>query len=129
MLTIKQRRFVNLFAASDPDCRNNTEIAIKAGYSPDTAASIACENLKKPNILEAIEKREAEIRTAAEVSREYVIQALRQLVDVAFAAGDLAAMNSALDKLGKITGAYLEDNAQKTNRVDKLQVEIVDPKE
>lgn len=51
-LTPKQQRFIELYSG------NATEAALKAGYSKKTAPFIGAENLKKPQIIEAIRKRE-----------------------------------------------------------------------
>ena len=55
-LTAKEQRFVD-HIISDPK-RNGTQAAIRAGYSPKSARSIASENLTKPHIQAAI--RDAE---------------------------------------------------------------------
>lgn len=52
-LTVKQRRFVEEYCID----WNGTRAAIAAGYSEDTAAVIASENLIKPNIRKAIDER------------------------------------------------------------------------
>lgn len=52
-LTRRQQLFCEEYL-KDP---NATQAAINAGYSEKTAFSIGCENLKKPNIKEYIEKR------------------------------------------------------------------------
>lgn len=51
-LNPKQTRFVREYMAD----LNGTQAAIRAGYSPKTARSIACENLKKPKIADAIHR-------------------------------------------------------------------------
>lgn len=51
-LTTKQKAFIEAY------CGNATEAALKAGYSKKTAAFIGAENLKKPQIIEQIKKRE-----------------------------------------------------------------------
>lgn len=51
-LTTKQKAFIQAY------CGNATEAALKAGYSKKTAAFIGAENLKKPQIIEQIKKRE-----------------------------------------------------------------------
>lgn len=58
-LTQKQQRFVDEYIISG----NATQAAIKAGYSKKTAAVTATENLRKPNIKAAIEKRNEEIKS------------------------------------------------------------------
>ena len=55
-LTAKQQRFCDEYLID----LNATQAAIRAGYSERTAAVIATENLRKPNISEYIEKRMAE---------------------------------------------------------------------
>lgn len=55
-LTPKQQRFCDEYLID----LNATQAAIRAGYSKKTAAVIATENLRKPNISEYIEKRMAE---------------------------------------------------------------------
>jgi phage terminase small subunit len=50
-LTDKQRRFVEEYCVDF----NGTQAAIRAGYSGDSAASIAWENLRKPEIREAVQ--------------------------------------------------------------------------
>jgi len=55
-MTEKQQRFCDEYLID----LNGTQAAIRAGYSKKTAAVIATENLRKPNIQEYIEKRMAE---------------------------------------------------------------------
>jgi len=55
-LTAKQQRFCDEYLID----MDGTKAAIRAGYSKKTAAVIASENLRKPNIKEYIEKRMAE---------------------------------------------------------------------
>ena len=50
MLTAKQEMFVKEYLID----LNATQAAIRAGYSPDTAKEIGCENLTKPNVIKAI---------------------------------------------------------------------------
>lgn len=56
-LTVKQRRFVEAYSKSG----NATKSAIAAGYSEKTAGSIGSENLTKPYISEAIERRQMNV--------------------------------------------------------------------
>lgn len=55
-LTAKQKRFIEEYLID----MNATQAAIRAGYSPDSAKEIGCENLTKPNIKAAIDKAMAE---------------------------------------------------------------------
>ena len=62
--TTKQQRFINAYNG------NATEAALKAGYSKKTAPFIGAENLKKPKILEAIQKREKKRNSKDIMTRE-----------------------------------------------------------
>lgn len=53
-LTTRQQAFVDAYAG------NATAAALAAGYSPKTAMAIGAENLKKPQIADAIKVREAQ---------------------------------------------------------------------
>lgn len=69
-LTVKQQRFVAAYIETG----NATESARRAGYSLKTAEAIGLENLGKPRIKEAIQKRlqeidDAQIADAQEVLR------------------------------------------------------------
>lgn len=58
-LTQKQKRFVDEYLISG----NATQAAIKAGYSEKTATVTGAENLRKPNIKKAIDKKTAELES------------------------------------------------------------------
>jgi Phage terminase, small subunit len=63
-LTVKQEKFaVNYFKLG-----NATEAAIKAGYSPRTAAVIATENLRKPNIAKRLAELQDKVSSDAIMS-------------------------------------------------------------
>lgn len=91
-LTKRQQKFVE--AVADPKVKSNTEAAKRAGYSKRTAAQIAEENLRKPEIFEAIEKRKAKLAELAQVS---VVQVLGATAEIAF-----ASIEDALDDRGYI---------------------------
>lgn len=57
LLRGKQKAFVDAYLANG---FNATQAAIKVGYSPKTAYSIGSENLRKPDIKNAIQERMAE---------------------------------------------------------------------
>jgi phage terminase small subunit len=61
-LTHKQSAFVEQYLIDF----NATRAAVRAGYSPKTAASIGSENLKKPEISRAIKARLAELKMGAD---------------------------------------------------------------
>ncbi len=61
-LSTKQKLFVEAYLT----CANGTQAAIRAGYSRKTAASIASENLRKPEIRAHIDARLAEAKAGAD---------------------------------------------------------------
>lgn len=76
-LTKKQKHFVEEYLID----LNATQAAIRAGYSPDTAKAIGCENLTKPNIKEYIDKAIAERSKRTGINQDRVI---RELARIAF---------------------------------------------
>ncbi|MBU7314063.1 terminase small subunit [Paenibacillus oleatilyticus] len=77
-LTPKQQRFVQEYLID----LNATQAAIRAGYSANTAKDIACENLAKPNIQEAIQTAMKKREKKTEITAERV---LKELGKIAFA--------------------------------------------
>lgn len=75
MLTAKQERFVEEYLI-DP---NATQAAIRAGYSKNTAAQIGNENLRKPQIAEAISVAQATRSERTGVTADAVIQELAKI--------------------------------------------------
>lgn len=68
-LTDKQKRFVEEYLVD----LNATRAAIAAGYSEKTAHSIGHENLKKPDIDEAIQKAMAERSERTKITQDKVL--------------------------------------------------------
>lgn len=76
-MTEKNKRFVEEYLID----LNATQAAIRAGYSPDTARSIASELLTKPDIRKAVDQAQAERSKRTGISQERV---LRELARIAF---------------------------------------------
>jgi phage terminase small subunit len=74
-LTKKQKRFVEEYLVD----LNATQAAIRAGYSPQTARDIGCENLTKPNIQNAIATAMAERSRRTGINQDRVIQEIAKL--------------------------------------------------
>ena len=114
-LTLKQQRFVDEYIISG----NATQDAIKAGYSKKTANRIAPENLSKPVIKTAIDKRNAEIQSEKTMDMQEVMELLASIArgetteETVTNKGDVietATRNSdklkALELIGKRFGAW-----------------------
>ena len=76
-LTNKQTKFIDEYLVD----LNATQAAIRAGYSPDTAKEIGCENLTKPNIRACIDREMAERSKRTGVNADRVVM---ELAKVAF---------------------------------------------
>lgn len=75
-LTAKQQRFCDEYLID----LNATQAAIRAGYSEKTAAVIAAENIRKPNIAEYIEKRMAEKESKLIADQDEVLKYLTSVL-------------------------------------------------
>jgi phage terminase small subunit len=76
-MTPKQKRFVQEYLID----LNATQAAIRAGYKPKRAYSTGNENLKKPEVKSAIAAAIEERRKKSEVTAEYVLTNLREVVE------------------------------------------------
>jgi len=81
-LSEKQAKFIDEYLID----LNATQAALRAGYSKKTAYAIGYENLRKPQIQEAIEARRKELREETQISQARVLQEEARLafVDVGF---------------------------------------------
>lgn len=83
-LTNKQRVFIDEYVK----CFNASEAARRAGYSEKTAGSIGSENLKKPEIQEAIQERLAEVHMSADEALKLTADIARTDIGVFFKIAD-----------------------------------------
>lgn len=90
-LTDKQLRFCEEYLID----LNATQAAIRAGYSEDTAKSIGCENLTKPNIQESITRMKVERSQRTQITADRVLQELAVI-------GFSSVQNYILDDDGKL---------------------------
>lgn len=77
-MTKKQKRFIEEYLID----LNATQAAIRAGYSPDTAKAIGCENLTKPDICAHIDRAMAERSKRTGVNTDRVVQELAKIAFV-----------------------------------------------
>ena len=107
-LTAKQQAFVAEYLVG----LNATQAAIRAGYSEKTAAVIGVENLRKPNIAQAIAEAQAQ---RAEKTQRTALDVLKDIQNVskeAWRDGDLKTALKGLELEGKHAGMF----------TDKLQI-------
>ena len=77
-LTEKQKRFVEEYLID----LNATQAAIRAGYSPNTAKEVGCQNLTKLNIANAIDKALADRSKRTGINQDRVVQELARIAFV-----------------------------------------------
>jgi len=96
----KQQRFCEEYVIDG----NGTRAAVEAGYSSNTAATIASENLRKPNIAAEIERLFAIKRERNEVSVESLTDEYRTNLRLARDEGQAGAANGAVLGIAKLHG-------------------------
>lgn len=74
-LTAKQKAFCQEYLVD----LNATQAAIRAGYSEDTARSIGCENLTKPDIQDFISQLQKERSERTQITADMVVQELAKI--------------------------------------------------
>lgn len=114
-LTDKQRTFVEEYLVD----LNGTQAAIRAGYSPDSARSIASENLTKPNIAEAVDKALAE---RGGITRTRIVDELSRI-----AFSDIRKVVSWRPEMVEVEGAEGEGAKVMASRVTVLDSAEIDP--
>lgn len=112
-MTPKQAAFVAEYLID----LNGTQAAIRAGYSEDTARSIASENLSKPNIADAIAALQAERAEKCGIDAAWVLREAKRTYDACHAADKLSEAVSAL----KLVGTHVDVQAFK-DRVSQEHV-------
>lgn len=111
-LTAKQKKWADEYIL----CMNKTEAARRAGYKGNdrTLASIGAQNYRKINIRTYIDERMKDIGEVTNTNQATLIRDLRNIVKVAYEQEkpDLAAANSAIDKITKILGHYAPEKKE-----------------
>lgn len=110
-LTAKQELFVSAYCANG---FNATQAAIEAGYSPDSAREIGCENLTKPAISEAIDSYKLSIKKNHGITISGLIEELEE--------ARLAALNAATPQTSAAVAATM--GKARLAGVDKQVVEM-----
>lgn len=116
-LTEKQRIFVDEYLID----LNATQAAIKAGYSKNAAKEIAYENLTKPHIQKAIDKRKKNLSIKNKITVEKIIKEYSEIALVDIYKEDIKASDKlkALDYLTKLLGLELNKNKKEDGYKNK----------
>lgn len=113
-LTNKQSKFIDEYLID----LNATQAAIRAGYSEHTAGLIGCENIKKPNIRQEIDRRAAIISEKSHEKISYVISNLMELTRITDA-DKYQHRTKACELLGRYYGMY-QDRVDVTSSGDRV---------
>ena len=99
-LTPKQARFVHEYMVD----LNATQAAIRAGYKPKNAAQTGAENLKKPQIQEALQEARESREKSSMITAEWVLKEISKIAENP----DEAARDrlKALELIGKHLGMW-----------------------
>ena len=107
-LTDRQERFVVEYLG----CANGAEAARRAGYSEHTAREMACENLTKPNIKQAIDRKRDELMGTKEDKVDWLVSKLT--AEATAKTNTDSTRVRALEILGKVFGAYAPEKTEVT---------------
>ena len=137
-LTDKQAAFVREYVAD----HNATQAAIRAGYSQSTAYSIGWENLRKPEIAEAITEYESALADEIGITKQWILERLREVAERCLQATEVTdregnptgewtfqatGANKALELLGKHRGMFIERaTIDHSGRID-ITINGIDP--
>ena len=126
-LTNKQKKFIEEYLID----LNATQASIRAGYSPETAKEIGCENLTKPNIKNEIDKAIAERSRRTGINQDRV---LREIAKIAFVnPSDVINFNQATvkenasdDDLAVISGVKIKSIPTDDGNIQEREVKLYD---
>ena len=104
-LTPKQKAFVREYKKNGG---NGTQAAIKAGYSENTADVIATENLRKPNIREALEIEEKKLQEKYEYTLDEMMRELNEVKMKADIEKNRQVEIKAIELKGKACGLFID---------------------
>ena len=117
-MTPKQRQFIDWYCSAKVNM-NGTEAARRAGYkgSDTTLASVARENLRKPQIMEEIEVRLSQATAGARVTVEWVLKEIKATYVRATAERKYSVAVRCLELQGK----YLKMFSERIEHVESIE--------
>jgi phage terminase small subunit len=103
-LTVKQDKFAREYVKTG----NGTQAAIAAGYSQHSAPAIASENLRKPEVSEAVRSLRLRLAERLDISRDRLLNNVAHIAEQAQIEGEHAAAIQANTLLLKAQGHLVE---------------------
>ncbi len=113
-VTPRQRFFAAQYALD----HNGAGAAVRAGYAPKSARVMACQLLAKPNIRALVAQHEAAAADELGLTREKVLEGLRDALEMARQQNNPVAMVAALRESAKISGFYAPERTKVEISVD-----------
>ena len=120
-MTPKQAAFVLEYLVD----LNATQAAIRAGYREKAAYATGWENLRKPEIQEAIAAAQAERAARTGVDQDFVISGLRREAGAGDVGEPNTARSRAMELLGKHMGMFVERAEVEMSEQGPREVRIV----
>ncbi len=108
---------------------NATQAAIRSGYSPKTAKTIAGQNLSKLIIQQEIARLQSEIGDKTAITIENTVNLIKDIVDRAFESEDHSNALKGSDMLMKYLGGYEKDKLLDIKPVKQELIFKVMPKQ
>ena len=118
-LTPKQKAFVREYKKNGG---NGTQAAIKAGYSENTADVIATENLRKPSIRKALEKKKKKLQEKYEYTIDDMVRELDDVKLKADAEQNRQAQIKAIELKGKAFGLFVDKQETTVKGIEQALV-------
>lgn len=117
-LTAKQSAFVHWYCSAAVNM-NATEAARRAGYkgNDNTLGTVGVENMQKPAIRDAIDKRLEKALSGADVTVEAVLRRVQVIGDQALEAGQYASAA----KCAELHGKYLKMWTERIEHVSTIE--------
>jgi phage terminase small subunit len=121
-MTPRQLAFATQYALD----HNGTAAAVRAGYAEVGAHVTASRLLRKPNVAAVVAIHEADAAERLGLTREKVLEGLRDALEMARQQNNPVAMVAALREASKISGYYSPERAKVEISVDgeRLQAQI-----
>ena len=85
---------------------NGTQAALRAGYSPNGVRVQASRMLARPNIQQAIRKKQAQLTERLKITKETIIRGLLETIEMAREQGDAQAIIGAAAEINRMLGFY-----------------------
>ena len=132
-LTEMQKKFARLYVDSlyGTESLTNTECAVKAGYSPESAYQRAYELLSPkfcPHVVKFISQLKEDFRIRNSIDPDKHMAELNNIKRLAIKKGHLSTAGRMEELRGKVAGYYVDRQIIKTNSIEDMSEEQLEEK-